>query len=169
MRPLPFSFVLAILLTGMAAAADRPMVSTMANVNSAGDTRGFYIVPVQGYTTMRIAGDEAQPQLFEIVRPGGERITLGRLHTSCSCVQLEAAKTTFERGERAFVTLRNVRATPPNGQHYAFYVQIASPTKVTLRHDLFLQSDRFRQQPPMRNAGQQAAYYTRSGQPTYHY
>lgn len=112
------------------------------------DNTGFQIVPVTNVNVNYIPGDESAPQVFEIIRPYNEPFTIGRLNTSCSCVQLEAQKSTFSRGERAFVTLRNVRATPPNGQNYAFYVQINSPVRATLRHDFFLQSDRFRGQQP---------------------
>lgn len=126
------------------AMAGQPVVSSMGNVDAVMEASGFRIVPVHDMIQIASSNDQAQPQVFEIIRPGAERIAIGRLNTSCSCVQLEAGKPVFERGERAFLTLRNVRETPPNGQHYAFYVQILSPIRTTLRADTFVQSDRFR-------------------------
>lgn len=150
---MPHSFLmktalLAFLVFGSNAMA--AVVSTMGNnAEALFADRGFQMIPVY---EMPIAGDEAPARVYEIIRPRGERIIIGRLNTSCSCVRLEAGKSVFERGERAFVTLRNVRPTPSNGQTYAFYVQLTSPIRTTLRTDLFLQSDRFRQTYPHSNA-----------------
>lgn len=130
------------------ARAGQRLVSTMGNVSAVSAAAGYYLRPVSGVSQTFIAGDEAPAQLFEIVRPNNERISIGRLHTSCSCVQLEASKSTFEAGEPALLTLRNVRPTPPNGQGYALYVQIVSPVRATLRQDTFVQSDRFRSPAP---------------------
>lgn len=140
------------------------MVSTMGNVNAVMEDRGYRLVPV---SERYVPGDESPARVYEIIRPRGERITIGRLNTSCSCVRLEADKAVFERGERAFVILRNVRATPPNGQNYAFYVQVTSPIRTTLRADLFLQSDRFRQarQQPLPLAMQPTPYQGQYQQP----
>lgn len=135
--------VLAFLVAGSTAMA--AMVSTAGNVNAVFEDQGFRLVPV---SEVYIPGDESSGKVYEIVRQGNERITIGRLNTSCGCIQVEAGKSTFEPGERAFVTLRNIRPTPANGQHYAFYVQITSPIQTTLRADLFLRSDRFRQSRP---------------------
>ncbi len=147
---LPFA-ALALLCT--VSTAQAAMVSTMANPGAVMDAYGFSIVPVQ---ELRISGDEGVARVYEIVRPNGQPFSIGRLNTSCTCVQLEAQQTSFAQGERAFVTLRNVRATPPQGQMYAFYVQITSPMRATLRGDVFVQSDRFRQeQVPM-----PAGYYS---------
>lgn len=125
------------------AGAGQAVVSTMANVPAVSSSRGFYIAPVTDVRHVGIAGDETHPQVFEIIRPRGEAIAIGRLHTSCSCVQLETYKSRYGSGERAFITLRNVRPTPPDGQMYAFYVQIVSPQRATLRYDTFVRSDRF--------------------------
>lgn len=159
-----------IAVTSISAHAGQGVVSTMKNVNAVSEAGGIYLAPARGYAVQRFAGDEAQPQLFEIIRPHGEKITIGRLHTSCSCVRLEAHKTTFEQGEHAVLTLRNVRATPVNGQNYAIYVQITSPVRTTLRIDTYFQSDRFRQAPttsePQVAAGQ---VVTTTGYSSYRY
>ncbi len=144
------------------------MVSTMGNVNAVMEERGFRLVPV---SEVYVSGDESPARVYEIIRPNNERITIGRLNTSCSCVQLEAEKSVFQRGERALVTLRNVRATPPNGQNYAFYVQVTSPIRTTLRADLFIQSDRFLQAQPQGPdvAMQPYSYQQQYQQQTYSY
>ena len=78
-------------------AAQRPIVSSMKNVRAVKESQGYFITPSYTSTVQVIAGDEAPVQAFEVVRPTDSRVTLGRLFTSCSCIQLEAAKTTFER------------------------------------------------------------------------
>lgn len=129
------------------------MISTMATVSSVPEAGGFRIVPVPNATVNQVIGDEASPQIFEIVRPHNAPFTIGRLHTSCSCVQLEAPQRTFAKGERAFLRLRNVRTTPPNGHTYALFVQITSPVKTTLRQDTYMISDRYRVAPPLVTPG----------------
>ncbi|MDR1744415.1 MAG: VOC family protein, partial [Planctomycetota bacterium] len=62
------------------------------------------------------------------------------LFTSCSCIQLESQKRSFAVGERAILTLRNIRPTPTAGQMYAVFVQVTSPVRTTLRFDTFVQS-----------------------------
>lgn len=148
-----FIFLAALVTVGVLAAshaaAGQGLVSTMANVDAVSEKGGFYLAPASGFTAAYVYGDEAPPQVFEIIRPRNARFSIGRLHTSCSCVQVETAKTTYEQGERAFLVLRNIRATPPNGQNYAIYAQIVSPIRTTLRIDTFMQSDRYRGNAPV--------------------
>lgn len=142
-RRLALLTLLMALTTSVSIAAQRPIVSSMKNVRAVMESRGYFITPAYESAGQIIPGDEAPAQAFQIVCPTESRVTIGRLFTSCSCVQLEAAKTTFERGEPVVLTLRNVRPTPPNGQTYAIYVQLTSPVRTTLRYDTFVQSDRF--------------------------
>lgn len=142
--------IAALAVPAMAAA---PMVSSMAQANGVSSYMGYQLVPAPQTGTFFIAGDEAPAQQFELLHPANDRVTIGRIFTSCSCIQVEAPKRTYEPGERIFLTLRNVRPTPPQGQMYAFYVQVASPVRTTLRQDLFLQSDRFRQAQPVSQQG----------------
>ena len=143
------AYALAItVLFALPSPAGQRLVSTMGNVSAVSAAGGYFLRPVSGVSQAFISGDEAPAQLFEIVRPNNQPISIGRLHTSCSCVQLEAAKSTFEAGEPAILTLRNVRPTPPNGQGYALYVQIVAPVRATLRQDTFVQSDQFRSPAP---------------------
>ncbi|MDR1535482.1 MAG: hypothetical protein LBU64_10360 [Planctomycetota bacterium] len=127
--------------------AEEPLVSTMRNVNAVMEARGFHIVPAPDLSGDFPLGDEAPVLAVEIIRPRGERVTLGRLFTSCSCVQLESDKRVFEEGERAILRFRNVKPTPPEGQVYAMYVQLTGPIRTTLRYDTFLQSSRFAAPP----------------------
>lgn len=115
------------------------LVSTMRNVSAVMQSNGYMLRPVPELSGQRFMGDVGLTQAFEIVRPNGEAITLGRLNTSCVCVTLTAEKKRFEKGERAIVILHNVRPTPPEGQMYAIYVQLSRP-RVTLRYDTFVQS-----------------------------
>jgi hypothetical protein len=119
------------------------LVSTMRNVNAVMESRGFRIIPAPDLSGDQPFGDEAPVFAVEIVRPKGEKITISRLFTSCSCVRLEADKQTFDEGERAVLRLRNVLPTPPAGQIYAMYVQVTGPIRTTLRYDTFVQSTRF--------------------------
>ena len=89
----------------------------------------------------RMPSDYGPALKFEIIRPDGAAITLGRLTASCTCVKPEMAKRSYGVGERAFVELRNVRPTPAQGNAYEFYVEITSPVVKVLRMNVFVQSD----------------------------
>lgn len=153
-------FLLTMVSISTAPAAQRAVVSTMKNVSAVTESRGYFLAPAFEKAGQVIQGDEAATQAFEVIRPSDSRVTIGRLFTSCSCVQLESTKTSFERGERALLTLRNVKPTPPNGQNYAIYVQLTSPVRTTLRYDTFVQSDRFvvQQTPTVVNAVETVEY-----------
>jgi AAA ATPase containing von Willebrand factor type A (vWA) domain len=137
------ALVLGVLFAVANVASAGTVVSTMRNVNAVMQARGFYLVPVANTTAVQLPGDLAPPQTFELIRPNWEKVTIGRLYTSCSCVRLEAHKNTFERGERAIFTMRNVIATPASGHTYALYVQVTRPIRTTLRVDTFVQSSQF--------------------------
>ncbi len=123
-----------------ALAVDSDLVSTMRNVNAVAEAHGFRLNPAYDSAHPMGTGDLAPPQAFEILRPDGKPVSIGRLFTSCVCIQLEAPKRTFEAGERAILQLKNIKPTPLNGQIYAIYVQITSPIRTTLRFDTFVQS-----------------------------
>ncbi|MDR1611337.1 MAG: VOC family protein [Planctomycetota bacterium] len=122
----------------------------MRNVNAVMEARGFYLTPAEDMSGKTYLGVLAPTQAFEIVRPNLGRLTIGRLYTSCTCVQLVSPKRNFEQGERAVLELRNVRPTPPEGQRYALYVQITSPIRTTLRIDTFVRSSQFVSEPEPR-------------------
>lgn len=141
-----YRFSAALLLALFAvslASAGQAVVSTMKNPQAVMQARGYYLTPSPEHSGSQYAGDLAPVQAFEIIRPNWEAVTIGRLYTSCTCVRLEAARKSFNRGERAVLTLRNVLATPPAGQTYAIYVQLTRPIRVTLRYDTFVQSSQF--------------------------
>ncbi len=125
-----------------AQAGDSPVVSTMRNVNAVSQSRGYYILPA-GISPEGSTGSLAPIQTFEVIRPESGAFTIGRLYTSCTCVQLQAPKRSFAAGERAVLELKNVRPTPVNGQMYAVYIQITKPVRVTLRYDTYVQSSQF--------------------------
>lgn len=112
----------------------------MAVVPATPESKGYFLSSAPDQSGQRYNGDLAVSQVFEIIRPNNEAINLGRLYTSCSCVNLVSPKRSFAQGEKAFVELRNVRATPLNGNTYTFYVQITSPISETLRYDTFVKS-----------------------------
>lgn len=139
-RMLGFMLLLALLSTAAAPAAQVESTTTRG-VSAVMQSGGFYLQPA-GIGQMS-HGDLAPPQMFEIVRPGNQSVTIGRLFTSCTCVTLEADQRSYAPGQPAVLRLRNLRATPPNGQNYAIYVQITSPIRTTLRFDTFVQSSQF--------------------------
>ncbi len=145
MRRILFFIAVATIWVG-ASSARAAMVSTMETPAAVTDAHGFAIVPVQ---ELRVSGDEGAARVYEIIRPNGEGFTIGRLNTSCTCVRLETRQSSYAPGERAFITLRNIRPTPPEGRMYTFYVQVTSPVRATLRGDTFVQSERFRRNRPL--------------------
>lgn len=157
-RWLALAAALFSLAAGWTAAGE--VLSTMRNVNAVPEAHGFMVVPAPDVTVAPLSSDLSPGQAFEIVRPDGRPVTIGRLFTSCTCIQLQAHKRTFGPDERAILQLRNIRPTPPAGQVYAIFVQITSPVRTTLRFDTFVQS----RQPGMADApatppaaGEQAA------------
>lgn len=135
-------FVVPLCLFAMTAAFGAEVVSTMARaVPAVSNMGGISLTPVG---TQPASYDDLAPvQLFEITKSANESISIGRMFTSCTCVRLESDKRTFGPGERAILRMRNVQATPPGGQSYALYVQLTSPTSITLRYDTFVQSAQF--------------------------
>ncbi|MCD8350962.1 MAG: hypothetical protein LUC93_10175 [Planctomycetaceae bacterium] len=123
------------------ASAAQVQSTTTRGLNAVMQASGFHIQPA-GLGPMS-GGDLAAPQMFELVRPGNQAVTIGRIFTSCVCVSLEADKRSFAPGEPVVLRLRNVRPTPPQGQTYAIFVQITSPIRTTLRFDTFVQSAQF--------------------------
>lgn len=144
------AFVAALCVMGMGLAfGGDAVVSTMRQVKAVANANGFYLTPAYGAGGVTYPGDLAPSQAFEIIRPAGQPVTIGRLYTSCVCVSLSANKRSFGPGERAVLEMRNVKATPPNGQTYAVYVQITRPIRATLQYNTFVQSDQFKISEPI--------------------
>ncbi len=112
-----------------------------ARDNAVMESRGYYLTTT---TTNRTGttphGALAPVQTFELVRPEMASFRIGRVYTSCPCVELSSPKKAYARGERAIFELVNVKPTPPQGHTYALYVQVTSPVRATLRFDTFMQT-----------------------------
>ncbi|MDR1744353.1 MAG: hypothetical protein LBS30_01205 [Planctomycetota bacterium] len=94
-------------------------------------------VPQKSYTE-----DYGPVQVLEIIRPDQGPISVGRLMTSCSCLKATLAKRDFAQGERAFIEVRNVKPTQPQGATYLVFARLASPYAATLQYELYAKSDR---------------------------
>ena len=140
-NPRRFLAVVAVAALVAVAGAAGEVHSTMRNVNAVVEAQGFSIQPVYDVEATRQSTDLSPPQVFEIIRPPDKSVTIGRLFTSCSCIQLETHKRFFKPGERAILQLRNIRPTPASGQVYAIFVQISSPVRATLRFDTFVKTE----------------------------
>lgn len=81
-------------------------------------------------------------QVLEIIRPNQGAIHVGRLMTSCACLQATLAKREYAAGERAFIEVRNVKPTVAGGATYLVFAQLTAPHKETLQFELFAKSDR---------------------------
>lgn len=136
-----FSVFAFALSSGSASFAGEVISTPTRTVGAVMQAEGFSIRPVG--INPADDGDLAPRQLFEIARPEGKSVTIGRMFTSCSCIRLEADARSFDAGEEAVLRLRNIEATPPSGQTYSFFVQITAPVKTTLRYDTFIQSSQF--------------------------
>ncbi len=126
--------------------ATRPagLTSTMIRVKDVQadyESAGMRLVPIPELGGKTLPGLLSPTQAFEIVRPGMHEITLGRLGTSCSCIELVSPKRTFAKGERAIIELRNVRPTPPGGYTYSIFAKVTSPGATVLKLDTFVRSD----------------------------
>ena len=137
--------LLAILLSafavsGVAMGGDAGLVSTMDLMPSEPSLGGMFIAPAKDVPAKSYTEDYSPPQVFEIIRPNMEAISLGRLTTSCTCIRLTAEKTSFAAGERAILEARNVKATPAGGATYAIFVQMTSPQQGALQYTFFVKS-----------------------------
>ena len=63
-------------------------VSTQNNIGGYFEYAGFTIVPAGDAVPAR-SGDLSAARAFEILRPGQQAFTVGRLYTSCNCFQIE--------------------------------------------------------------------------------
>ena len=146
------------ILIALSAAAGDGMASTVRNTNAVMEANGFRLLPAFDGGGRIEAEDLSPPQALEVIRPDDRPLTIGRLFTSSRDIRLEAAKRTFAAGERALLTLRNVSPTPPEGQIYTVYVQLAAPMRTTLKFDAFIQSQMVKAPQlavgPVREAGE---------------
>lgn len=100
---------------------------------------GFSLVPAEPPELPRGPDDLAPPLRFEIVRPAARAIRIGRILSSCGCLRVTAQQREYRGGERAFVEVRNIKPTPPEGGTFAIFLQLVEP-EVTLELDVFVRS-----------------------------
>lgn len=86
--------------------------------------------------------DYGNSQVLEIIRPNQAPFHIGRLTTSCACLQATMAKREYGQNERAFIEVRNIKPTLPEGATYLIFAQITAPYKATLQFELFAKSNR---------------------------
>lgn len=129
------------LAAGALFAGDGPaLVSSMGLTNATMAVGGISIVPATDVAPPSYTEDLAPPQVLEIIRPDMAPLSVGRLLSSCTCVQASMTQKDFAAGERAFLTIRNVKKTPASGATYAIFVQLAAPVRETLQYDIFVKS-----------------------------
>lgn len=137
--PLLVAFIVSFTPSG-ARAQDGSLVSTMGLDIGVESADGIRIVPAPDIHTGVYTQDLAPPQVFELIRPDNGPVSIGRLMTSCTCLSASMEKRNFGAGERAVLTVRNIKATPAEGATYAVFVQVTSPVQQTLQLDLFVKS-----------------------------
>lgn len=103
---------------------------------------GIRLVKAEDVSGNVYTEDCGPSQVLEIIRPNQGPIHIGRLTTSCACLQATMAKREYGQGERAFIEVRNVKPTVPDGATYLVFAQLAAPYKETLQFELFAKSDR---------------------------
>ncbi len=137
--------VAAVLLAFPAAGAlsmDPELVSSMGIMQAEKNLGGFSIVPARGVPPRVYTEDYAPSQVFEIIRPDMMPFSVGRLLASCACLRVTMDKKDYAKGERALITVRNVKPSVAGGATYAIFVQLNAPFKEALQYDLFVKSDR---------------------------
>ncbi|MCL2000968.1 MAG: hypothetical protein FWG74_06000 [Planctomycetes bacterium] len=114
--------------------------ATPAEKTAAAEPRGIILTPAKDAPGKIYTGDMAPSQVLEIIRSETTAVTVARLSTSCTCITASVEKKTFAPGERAFVEVRNVKATPAAGATYLVFVELESPAHELLTYDLFVKS-----------------------------
>ncbi len=127
---------------GPARAGEDGLSSTLELMEAVAAIDGIRVVPASDILPRVYTEDYGPSQVLEIVRPRMEPIVVSRLATTCSCVRAVMTKKTFDRGERAFVEIRNVKPSVPAGAEYGVFVVLASPYPAALQTEVFVKSDR---------------------------
>ena len=129
-----------IALAAGARAGDEGLVSTMSLVAAVPEIDGISIVPATDAPVKVYTEDYGPSQVLEIIRPNQAPVSIGRLNSSCTCVQASLPKKDYAQGERVLIEVRNVKSTPPDGAKYAVFVQLTQPVKQVLQYDIFVKS-----------------------------
>lgn len=128
------------ILSSSPRAGEDGLVSTMSLMYGVSEARGITVAVVKDAPTNVYTEDYAPPQVLEIIRPDMGPVTIGRLNTSCTCIQASLPKRSFAQGERIFIEVRNVQHS--KGGNYAIFIQLTSPVKELLQAELWVQSTR---------------------------
>lgn len=139
-RILMLIFCTTSLLSAYTFSAESGLTSSHEVMAASNDISGYHIAPVTDIQGQKHEGDLATSQILEIVRPNLEAFTVSRLAVSCDCLKLTMEKRTFTQGERAFLEVRNIEATPPEGATYIVFVKLDSPISEALQHFIFVKS-----------------------------
>ena len=147
---LAFLVAIALLASVKTAGGSEPALVSSMEMDFSAITAidGIRVVPAKDMPGKIYTEDHAPSQVLEIIRNGQAPITVGRLMTSCSCLRATMEKKDFGQGERAFIEVRNVKPTQPNGATYLVFVQLHQPYKSTLQHELFVKSTGTSGAPP---------------------
>ena len=130
--------VLLLTVSVCAHAGEQGLVSTMSLMNAVEQSNGITIVPAADVPAKVYTEDYGPSQVLEIIRPDMGPVSIGRLNSSCTCVQASLPKRDYAQGERILLEVRNVKATPPAGATYAVFVQLTGPVKEVLQYDIFV-------------------------------
>lgn len=118
------------------------LVSSLELMDAVGAIDGIRVSPANDVPVRTYAEDYGPTRMLEIVRPDMGPITVSRLGTTCSCIRATMGKKSFGQGERAFVEIRNVKPSVPDGAEYGVFVLLNSPYRVPLQAEVFVKSDR---------------------------
>lgn len=138
--PSALVFCAVLVAAALSAAGEPALVSSMGLTGAVTSVGGVSIAPAKDVALPIYTEDLAPPQVVEIIRPDMGPLSVGRLLSSCTCVQASMEKKDFAAGERAFLTIRNVKKTPAEGATYAVFVQLTAPYRETLQYDVFVKS-----------------------------
>ncbi len=141
-------FVFAALCSGPSRAGEEGLSSTLELMEAYGAANGIRVVQPADVQGRSYTEDYSASQVLEIVRPDGGPVSVSRLATTCSCVQAVMTKKTFAQGERAFIEIRNVKPSLPDGAVYGVFVVLESPFRIPLQAEVFVKSDRVPAPPP---------------------
>lgn len=140
----PLIFAVACLSLSAAAVAGDLVVTEVDTSKYARDA-GYAVVPAENILAGQYIGDKAPSSALEIVRPGLEAFSIGRVYTSSPVLRVAPSKRSFEAGERAVFLARNVQFT--KGQNVRIYVEICAPVRMTICYDVCVASTRCVNQP----------------------
>ncbi len=124
--------VVSTVIGGSSTPVAAPVVGTETAMNAA----GYQLVPALDVQPGMRPGDAAPSQWFEVIRPDGGPVRLGRIYSTCVCVSPRIATRYINAGERALIEARIVDRPAVNNVTYGLYVQVLEPFATTLDSDI---------------------------------